>query len=355
MLRTHPMSDDRRKQALETIDRNALAQTQLIEDLLDIGRIVAGKLRLAVEAVDLRSIVEAAMDSIRPTASARRIDLPPLEGDGDGSTEGDADRLLQIVWNLLSNAVKFTPPGGRVTVAFRRTEGHLELTVTDTGEGIDPAFLPFVFDRFRQGDPSTTRAHGGLGLGLAIVRHLVELHGGTISAESQGRGRGATFRVRLPAVTTASSGAPAEAGRSARRREGLSPRTLDGVAVLLVDDDADARAVLLEHRAQEVARVGAASGAPEAFDCLKSKPPDVVVSDIGMPGEDGYALVGRIRSLPPEHGGRTPAIALTAYSRGCDRTRALLAGFDAHVPKPVHPVELVAMIASIASRAGVAR
>ena len=349
MLRTRAMTDDRRKHALETIDRNALVQTQLIEDLLDIGRIMSGKLRLHVERIDLRSIIDAATDSIRPAANARQIDLAAVEGDDAGPTEGDADRLLQIVWNLLSNAVKFTPRGGRVSVSVRRTSTHVEVAVTDTGQGIDPDFLPFVFDRFRQGDASTTRTHGGLGLGLAIVRNLVELHGGTIEATSEGPGKGASFRVQLPVASTAIGAPPAP--RSTPLPDGeVSLETLDGISVLVVDDDADTRDLLRSVLEDHGARVLAAADAAEAFAFLNEQRPDVVVSDIGMPDEDGCALVARIRALPTESGGRTPAIALTAYSRGSDRTRALLAGFDAHVPKPVEPLELVGMIASIASR-----
>ncbi|HEX8162400.1 MAG TPA: PAS domain S-box protein [Pyrinomonadaceae bacterium] len=359
LLGTGQLDEATRARALETIERNALSQVQLIDDILDVSRVIRGKLRLNVRSTDLVPVIEAAVDSVRPAAEAKGIRLQVILDRQSGPISGDPDRLQQVVWNLLSNAIKFTPKEGRVQVVLARVNSHLEVTVSDTGQGIPEEFLPYVFDRFRQADPTTTRTHGGLGLGLAIVRHLVELHGGSVKAESAGAGQGATFRVSLPllAARRAEAAPPGESGEEARARvstyfAGLDcPPELDGVRVLLVEDDADSRELLimvLEHCRAEVV---ATAGSQEAMSALEGWRPDVIISDIEMPGEDGYTFIRRLRALPAERGGDTPAAALTAYARAEDRMRALVAGFQLHVPKPVEPAELVTVVASLAGRA----
>jgi PAS domain S-box-containing protein len=359
LLGTGQLDEATAKRALETIERNALSQVQLIDDILDVSRVIRGKLRLNVRATDLVPVIEAAVDSVRPAAEAKGIRLQVILDPQAGPISGDPDRLQQVVWNLLSNAIKFTPKEGRVQVVLARVNSHLEVAISDTGQGIPAEFLPYVFDRFRQADPTPTRAHGGLGLGLAIVRHLVELHGGSVRAESAGAGQGSTFRVLLPLLATArAEGAlPGESGEAQRRRvssyfAGLEcPPELEGVRVLLVEDDADSRELLimvLEHCRAEVV---AAPGSDEAMRALEGWRPDVIISDIEMPGEDGYTFIRRLRALPAERGGDTPAAALTAYARAEDRMRALVAGFQIHVPKPVEPAELVTVVASLAGRA----
>jgi PAS domain S-box-containing protein len=338
--------------AAHTIDRNARVQTQLISDILDVSRIVSGRLRLDVRPVEMVRAVEAALDNLRPAAKAREIRLHTALDAGTGLISGDADRLQQVAWNLLSNAIKFTPHGGRVSVRLVRIDSHVELTVEDDGAGIDPDFLPFVFERFRQGDSSSTRPHGGLGLGLALVRHLVEMHGGTVHAASAGRNQGSTFIVKLPVMGTVrpDSGplAPAEATSAGAP---MAPAgSLAGVSVLLVDDEADARELFKTLLERSGARVTAVASGAEAFSAFTASPPDVVVSDIEMPEENGYDLIRRFRALPPERGGQTPAAALTAYARTEDRMRALRAGFQIHVSKPVQPAELVAVVANLARR-----
>ncbi|MCA1630501.1 MAG: PAS domain S-box protein [Acidobacteria bacterium] len=359
LLGTGQLDEATAKRALETIERNALSQVQLIDDILDVSRVIRGKLRLNVRSTDLVPVIEAAVDSVRPAAEAKGIRLQVILDQQAGLISGDPDRLQQIVWNLLSNAIKFTPKEGRVQVVLARVNSHLEVTISDTGQGIPEEFLPYVFDRFRQADPTPTRAHGGLGLGLAIVRHLIELHGGSVRAESAGAGQGSTFRVSLPllATTRAETAPPGETAGAARERvssyfAGLEcPPELEGVRVLLVEDDPDSRELLimvLEHCRAEVV---AAAGSEEAMRALEGWRPDVVISDIEMPGEDGYTFIRRLRALPAERGGDTPAAALTAYARAEDRMRALVAGFHLHVPKPVEPAELVTVVASLAGRA----
>jgi CheY-like chemotaxis protein len=337
--------------AVQTIDRNARVQTQLISDILDVSRIVSGKLRLDIRPVELVRAVEAALDTIRPAAQARDIDLQMALDAGTGLVSGDADRLQQVVWNLLSNAIKFTRSGGWVQVRLTRVESHVQLTVQDSGIGIDRDFLPHVFERFRQGDSSSTRPHGGLGLGLALVRDLVELHGGTVQAASAGRDEGSIFTVKLPVMGALRAPAP-ELLPAAPENATLAALagSLRGVNVLLVDDEADARDLfktVLEGSGACVTAVG--SGA-EAFSSFTTSLPDVVVSDIEMPEENGYDLIRRLRGLPAERGGRIPAAALTAYARAEDRTRALRAGFQHHLSKPVQPAELVAVVASLVRR-----
>jgi len=335
------------------VERNARAQTQLIEDLLDVSSILAGKLRLKVEPVDLRTVVEAALDTVRPAADAKDIRLQPAL-DSIGIVMGDSYRLQQVAWNLLSNAVKFTPKGGRVQVVVTRTESLVELTVADSGQGISAEFQPHVFERFRQADGGTTRFHGGLGLGLSIVRQLVEMHGGRVSVFSEGEGHGARFTVRLPLSATRlrESGPPLPTGHSLLAKESGAPPELHGLRVLVVDDEEDARDMLRTLLESCGAQVRVASSVEEGLHELTCEPPDVLLSDIGMPGQDGYTFMERVRKLPRERGGgNVSAVALTAYARVEDRTQALLAGFDHHVTKPVDPMELLAVVASLSVRA----
>jgi PAS domain S-box-containing protein len=340
--------DPELRRAVDTIDRNARAQSQLIEDILDVSRIVTGKLQLDVEPVDVVTVVGAALESLRPSAEAKGIrvevkldpSLPPLLG--------DTRRLQQVMWNLLSNSVKFTPAGGTVTVSAAGEGKGLRVEVRDTGAGIAPEFLPHVFERFRQADSSTTRAHSGLGLGLAIVRHLVELHGGTVDAESAGAGRGATFRVWLPARRPEAAVAALSADVAGAAPAALpTTMTLDGRRVLVVDDDADTLSLLATILQASGALTLAAASADTALETFLAAPPDVLVTDIGLPGQDGYALLAAVRGLPDEAGGRVPAIALTAYARADDRQRALASGFQMHLAKPVDPAALVAAIAAV--------
>ena len=356
MLRSNKLKDADFAHALEVVERNARAQTKLIDDLLDISRIITGKLRLDVRVVDLASVVEAVVDSLRPTAEARAIRLQPMLDPQAGPVSGDTDRLQQVVWNLVSNAIKFTPKGGRVQVLLARVNSHVEITVSDSGKGISAEFLPHVFDRFRQADGSTTRVQGGLGLGLSIVRQLVELHGGTVSVESPGEGQGATFIVQLPLMVTRRS----DPNASERRRHphdgsGTSfecPPSLAGLRVLVVDDEPDTRGLLrkvLEGCDSEVTTAGSAA---EALEAIAQWKPDVLISDIGMPGEDGYQLIAKMRALEAGTADRIPAIALTAYAHVEDRVRALNAGFQVHIPKPIEPAELIAVVASLTGRTG---
>ena len=326
---------------LATIERNARMQARLIEDLLDISRVITGKLRIQPEAVDVTAFISAAVDSVSAAATAKQITLDQHVPDGL-TTFGDSDRLQQVVWNLVSNAVKFTDAGGKVDVTVTSESDGLAITVTDSGRGIQPDFLPHVFERFRQGDATTTRTHGGLGLGLAIVRHLVELHGGTVSAHSAGLGSGSRFEVRLPpARPTPVSGH--DSGRLAAAKDPAATSRIDGIHVLLVEDDTDTRELVAMLLQQSGARVSAASTARAALELISGKP-DVIVSDIGMPDLDGYGFMRHVRARTPEMGGLIPAIALTAYTRELDRHTARLAGFQRHVAKPVHIETLVTAI-----------
>ncbi len=341
-------------EGLKIIERNARAQTQIIEDLLDMSRIISGKVRLDVQRVDLAAVVQAAIDTVKPAADGKGVRLQVVLDPLAGPISGDPNRLQQVFWNLVANAVKFTPRGGRTQVVLERVNSHLEVSVIDTGEGISPDFLPFVFDRFRQSDSSTTRRHGGLGLGLAIARQLVELHGGSICARSAGPGQGATFTVSLPVMVVHPEPEPLPERRhpSSRNTPMVSDNCsrITGVRVLVVDDEADARALIKRLLEDCQASVTTAATGAEAFERVQSERPDVLVSDIGMPGEDGYALIRRIRALGPERGGAIPAIALTAYARSEDRIKAVQAGFQHHVAKPVEPAELVTMIASLSPK-----
>jgi CheY-like chemotaxis protein len=354
LLRSGRLDERSGARALEIIERNADAQNQLIEDILDVSRIITGKLALHVEPVEPVAVIEAAVEAVRPAAEAKRVELNIMVSPEMGLVSGDAARLRQVVWNLLTNAVKFTPEGGRVEVRVERADSHVRIKVSDTGEGIDPEFLPYVFDRFRQADASTTRKRGGLGLGLAIVRYLVELHAGTMSAESEGLGRGAIFTVILPLADTQSGGP--EGSRGAREESipapADNPQSLAGLRVLVVDDEPDTLDFIVTVLEGRGAEVTAASTAAEAFRMMREVKPDVLVSDIGMPNEDGYALIREVRRLEDAEGGRTPAVALTAYAREADRREAIRAGFQTHMTKPVEPSELAEVIASLAGRVG---
>jgi len=346
MLQSGTLDEATSARALRVIDRNTKLQAQLIDDLLDVSRIVTGKLSLELKAVDVGAVVETAVDAVTPAALAKSVELERRVAPAAGPAWADPHRLQQVVWNLLSNAVKFTPSGGRVTVAVERDDPHVVVRVDDTGQGIAPEFLPYIFDRFRQADSTTTRAHGGLGLGLAIVHHLVTLHLGTVTAASEGPDRGATFTVRIPLapLRTAArftSGAAIGVDRLP---------ALTGVRVLVVDDDADARDLVTAVLGQSGAEVVTASSTVEALDVLARARPNVLVSDLSMPGDDGYALLQRVRALGLDHDGWVPAVALTAFARAEDRARALAAGYAVHVSKPVEPDELVEVVARLASR-----
>ena len=344
---------EKRRQAIETIFRNANSQCQLINDLLEVSRIITGKLRLDFVACELHSVIEAAAESIRPTAEAKGVRLQVLLEPNIGPVFGDHERLQQVVWNLLSNGVKFTRKGGLVQITLQRINSHVEVVVNDSGVGIKSDFLPHVFDRFRQADGSTTRNYGGLGLGLAIVRHLVELHGGTAWAESAGEDKGAKFTVRLPAMTESEHkpeeivSQPAISGFEPREKQ---PPSLKGLRVLVVDDEVDARTLLTAMLERCGAQVVAVSSSREGLDSIESWMPDVLIADIGMPVEDGYALIKKVRALPRERGGETPALALTAYARTEDRVRALAEGYQVHLAKPVDRYELAAVVANLAER-----
>jgi PAS domain S-box-containing protein len=352
-------------QALETIERNAHAQVQLVEDLLDVSRIITGKLRLQVQPVDPGEVALAAVEAVRPTAQAKNIRLQLLIDPDAGPVSGDFNRLQQVLWNLLTNAVKFTPKGGRVQVRLERVHSHVEITVSDSGQGISPEFLPHIFDRFRQADQSSTRGHGGLGLGLSIVQQLVELHGGSIQALSPGQQQGSTFVVNLPQMPIypgeessakyaisakrhpTATPSRATSSHSAESEKFGCPPELQGLRILLVDDEVDSRSVLQIVLESCNATVTTAASSDEALQAFIKEQPDVLISDIGMPGEDGYSLIQKVRAWESTHGGHVPAVALTAYARVEDRIRALRAGFQVHVPKPVEPFELLATVASL--------
>jgi PAS domain S-box-containing protein len=353
LLSRQTLSKDLRR-GLETIARNARAQAQLIDDLLDMSRIVSGRLRLDVRVVDPAAVIDAVAESVKPAAEAKAIQLEQEFDPAVGLLKGDPNRLQQIVWNLVSNAIKFTPQGGRVKVSLSQQGPYVQLTVSDTGIGIEPEFLPHVFEPFRQADASSTRRYGGLGMGLAIVLSLVELHGGTVEVASAGKDQGATFTVKLPREAIHAEARVARAPAAIQRRapSDLSGRLVDleGVRVLVVEDEPDTREmvglVLAEHHA-EVQAVGSAA---DALAELARFRPMVLVCDIGLPEEDGYALIQKVRRLPQEQGGAVPALALTAFARAEDRTRAILEGYQMHLAKPVEPLELMAYVASLAGR-----
>lgn len=350
MLRNNKLDQTTQARALETVERNAKSQAQLIEDILDVSRIVTGKVRLDVRRVELVPVVEAALDSVRPAADAKDIRIEAILDPRAGPISADPDRLQQIVWNLASNAVKFTPKGGRLQIRLERVSSHIEIVVSDTGQGISAEFLPYVFDRFRQADATSTRRYGGLGLGLAIVRHLVEMHGGTVRAESPGEGKGATLTVTLPLMVVHAD--PSDGERIHPASGGSTslepPPRLEGVSVLVVDDERDTREMLKIMIGQLGAEVKACASSSEAMTMLRDWRPDVIVSDIEMPDEDGYELIRRVRRLEATRGvSQVPAVALTAYARVEDRMRALAAGYQMHIAKPAEPAELAAVIASL--------
>jgi signal transduction histidine kinase/response regulator RpfG family c-di-GMP phosphodiesterase len=353
LLQTKSLDQENMDRALETIERNARSQSQLIDDLLDVSRIITGKLRIDMRPVELVPIIEAAIDSMRPTAQAKSIKFEVTCDKTASHVSGDSSRLQQVVWNLFSNAVKFTPEGGRVNVCLERSGEHAQIAISDTGQGIDPRFLPFIFDRFRQADGSTTRKYGGLGLGLAIVRHLVELHGGTINVHSEGVDRGATFTVLLPLETDdgeLDSGTRLLSIESADGDHSIHcAPVLDGLRILLVDDEADTRELIAAVLTQCGAEVMSVGSAAEALTTLQVWMADLIISDIGMPEEDGYSLIRKVRQLGDEYS-RIRAVALTAYAGIEDQTRALSAGFQMHIAKPVEPDELVTKIANVVSK-----
>ena len=349
VLRTGKLDEATTARALETIERNARAQAQLIADLLDISRVITGKLRLDFKPVDLPHIIEAALDSIGPAAGAKAIQLDVALGPLNGPVLGDADRLQQVVWNLLSNAIKFTPHGGRVEVRLAEEPLQAVIQVTDTGVGIRADFLPHVFDRFRQAESSPTRSHGGLGLGLSIVRHLIELHGGAVEVASAGEGRGSSFTVKLPLAAEMFEEPQADRRPVVSQVWSLTDLLKD-VHVLVVEDEKDTRDLLVMALAQCGAQVTAAESVAEALAAFDRAAPDVLVSDIGIPFEDGYSLIRKVRARRPSRGGRVPAAAVTAYAAAEDRQRALEAGFQTHLAKPVDPSELVTTVAALAGR-----
>ncbi|MFN2598908.1 MAG: ATP-binding protein [Pyrinomonadaceae bacterium] len=354
MLKTGKLDDATTARALDTIERNAESQNQLIEDLLDFSRIISGKIRLDVGRVELDSLVEAALNVVRPAADAKGIRLQAVLDPRAGPVSGDAERLQQVMWNLLSNAIKFTPKGGRVQIRLERVNSSVEITVSDTGRGISPDFLPYVFERFRQADNTTTRQHSGLGLGLAITKHIVELHGGTIRAVSPGEGQGASFTVRLPVmivhVPEQFSNHTTEQPPAEGKALPAPFARLDGVRVLVVDDEQDTRDLLGTILTQCGALVMTAATVADAIEIMRHGTLDLLISDIEMPHEDGYSLIRKLRVLEDGRNRNVPAIALTAHARPSDRLRSLSAGYQLHIPKPVEPAELVMSIANLTNR-----
>jgi signal transduction histidine kinase/ActR/RegA family two-component response regulator len=347
LLESGKLDEEQTRRALQIILRNVDAQVRLVDDLLDMSSVISGRMRLTLQVVDLRDVIQEVLESVRPGAAAKGLRLHALLESPGAPISGDPDRLRQVVWNLLSNAVKFTPRGGRVEVKAQRVGSHAEIVVADTGQGIHADLLPYVFDRLRQGDSTSTRTHGGTGLGLALVRHLVELHGGNIFAESAGEGQGATFVVKLPLLVVDV------------REHPIAPQetslpgavSLAGVRVLVVDDDPAAVDMVVAMLVQSGAAARGSGSVPSALRTVAQWRPDVLISDIEMPGEDGYTLIRKVRTLSPDAGGKTPAVALTAFSRPEDRIRSFRAGFSIHLSKPVDPDELIAVIANLAGRA----
>lgn len=360
LIRNSPLDEENRQRGLQTIERNAQAQAQLIEDLLDMSRIVSGRIRLESESVDVVPILDAALDAVRPAAQAKSIELWRHYDLPVGCVVGDAQRLQQIVWNLLTNAIKFTPNGGRVELLLSRShEGdneYFEIRVKDSGIGMEPEFVPHAFDRFRQADASATRSHSGLGLGLSIVRHLTEMHGGEVSAHSQGKNQGSTFTLRLPVLkerparedTTPQESNQAISTTTEMDNDIITGR-LHGKKILVVEDEADTRQMIGTILQAHGVQVQAVESAAEALRTISSWKPDILVSDIGLPGEDGYSLMRRVRALPSKQGGTIPALALTAFARESDRLTAIEAGFQRYLTKPVSPRQLAATIASLLS------
>jgi PAS domain S-box-containing protein len=351
MLQMGQIDEATMPRAFEAIVRNSHVQLQLIDDLLDMSRIMSGKMRLDIRPVDLPRVLEAALDAVRPTAEAKGLRLQPLIDPNAGPLTGDPDRLQQIVWNLLMNAIKFTPKGGRIQITLQRVNSHIEIVVSDTGVGIDRELLPFIFDRFRQGDSGSTRTQGGLGIGLSLVRHLTELHGGTVAGESAGEGQGATFRVKLPVAAASVEARGVHPTALAPMPAPYQGPSLRGLRVLVVDDDPDALELIATILRRAEADAMPCSSSREALSLLHSWKPHVLLSDIEMPGEDGYSLIRKVRALSRTEESKIPAVALTAYGRPEDRVRSLSAGYSMHVPKPVDPVELGVIVANLAGRA----
>jgi signal transduction histidine kinase/ActR/RegA family two-component response regulator len=348
MLEGAPIETEMAKRAIDTIKRNAKSQAQIIDDILDVSRIITGNLYLELNPIELAPVLEAAINVVRPTAEAKQIKIAVQVPQEPIAVPGDANRLQQVFWNLLSNAVKFTPANGKVSVELKHTPSDVEITVSDTGEGISPSFMPFVFDRFRQADSTSTRQHGGLGLGLAIARHLVEIHGGSISARSDGNGKGAMFTVKLPIVggisaVEATPPEPIESEIAAREK---LQTILSGLNVLLVDDDNDTLELLSAALTQRSAKVSAVSSARAAIESIHVSRPDVLISDIAMPGEDGYQLMRNVLDLKLEPA--LPAIAITAYAKDEDRQKALDAGYHRYLSKPVELGEFISAVAELA-------
>jgi PAS domain S-box-containing protein len=356
MLNLGKLDEATAKKGLKIIERNANAQAEIIRDILDVSRIISGKLRIDSRPVQLGPIIASAVDTLKLASTAKGISLVVSIDPDAGFVAGDPDRLQQIVWNLLSNAIKFTPQNGEIKVDLHQVDSHLELSVHDSGIGIEPDFLPHVFERFRQADSSTTRAYGGLGLGLAIVRHLVELHGGTVAANSEGKGKGAAFTVKFPIMTVppalkqATVPMPSAEVSSEAAAAHSKAITLAGLRVLVVDDEADSREVLTLMLNQFGAAVRTTASSQDAFNVVTEWKPDVLLSDLGMPGEDGYQLIARIRALPAGQGRDTPAAAITAHVRAEDRRRAINAGYQIHIPKPVDPLTLVTAVAALGKK-----
>jgi signal transduction histidine kinase/ActR/RegA family two-component response regulator len=349
LLRSGTLSEQTREQALEVVERNANAQSQLVADLLDISRVITGKIRIDAAQVDLGNLINLVAEDARFSLEAKRLELH-VDFSGEATVmRGDAERLRQVVWNLLLNAIKFTPKGGEIWMTLRRVESDLEFVVRDSGMGIAPEVLPYIFDNFRQSDSKTTRTHGGLGIGLSIAKHLVDLHGGSIEARSDGLGKGASFAVRLPVspLVSATVGVSKVAATTPRRKDLPRPAALAGISVLVVDDEEDARDLLRIVLESCDVQVHDAANAHDALAKIQQERVDIVVSDIGMPEEDGYSLIRKIRALPNKERASIPAIALTAFARNEDRTRALLEGFNVHMAKPVEPAELLLALSDL--------
>jgi PAS domain S-box-containing protein len=352
ILRIGKLRGDELKQGLDTIERNARVQAQIIEDLLDMSRIISGKVRLDVEQIDLPAVLNESIDTVRATAEAKGVRLQAVVDPCAGSISGDPDRLQQVFWNLLNNAIKFTPKGGQVQALVERVNSQIEVSVIDTGEGIAPEFLPYVFDRFQQGDASTTRRHGGLGLGLAIVKQLVELHGGSVRVKSGGIGKGTTFTVNLPllAVYTEPDKELRHSRKTPRENQPVPDVSLANVHVLVVDDEVDARELVKRLLEMAGATVSMAGSASQAIERILAARPDVLICDLGMPAQDGFSLIRQLRVLEERQESALPAVALTAYARSQDRMKALRCGFQNHLAKPVKPAELLAVVSSLAGR-----
>jgi signal transduction histidine kinase/ActR/RegA family two-component response regulator len=339
-----------KKHALEVIERNAKAQAEMVSDILFVSRVITGKLTLKMEPVDLISVIEETVDVVRPSIEAKNINLDVSFEPGIDQIKGDADRLQQVFWNLLSNAIKFTPVGGDIHIRARGDGRNVKIEICDSGKGIKEEFLPFVFERFRQSDNSYTREVGGLGLGLAIVRHLVELHGGTVSASSDGENCGAAFTVSLPAVSAAHPAAPAKPDEINETHKNEDEKLLDKIHLLIVEDDTDSREMLKIMFSHYDMRITAVASAAEGFDAVRETRPDILISDVGLPGEDGYSLIQKVRGLTAEQGGQLPAIALTGYASLQDRRRALEAGYQEHLSKPVDIDALLELVKKLLTR-----